>query len=45
MEAIKETVLAVKMFIKSLRYITAVKEGRLEIGSCSHKVSRNGQQF
>lgn len=47
MKTIKETrtVLAVKMFIKSLRYIMAVKEGRLEIGPCSHKFPGMGSNL
>lgn len=47
MKTIKETrtVLAVKMFIKSLCYIMAVKEGRLEIGLCSHKFPGMGSNF
>lgn len=46
MKTIKETgtVLAVKMFIKSLCYIMAVKEGRLEIGPC-HKFPGMGSNF
>lgn len=34
-----------EMFIKSLRYIMALKEGRLEIGPCGQKLPGMGSNF